>query len=93
MLALQISNSQLESLVEFSRPAVVLGFCGELALLVSQEWTDHGDVDERPKHPRRLPLHVVHRDDWRGDEREGEQIKDKRDKHKAVGVMLLHARM
>lgn len=89
MLALQISNSQLESLVEFSRPAVVLGFCGELALLVSQEWTDHGDVDERPKHPRRLPLHVVHRDDWRGDE----QIKDKRDKHKAVGVMLLHARM
>lgn len=58
------SNSQLESLVELCRPAVVLGLGGELALLVSQEGADHGDVNKGPEHARRLPLHVVHRDDW-----------------------------
>ena len=63
-VGVQISDSQLESLVELCRPAVVLGLCGELALLVGQEGTDHGDFDERPEHPGRLPLHIIHCDDW-----------------------------
>lgn len=58
-----LSHSQLEGLVELGRPAVVLGFGGELALLVGQEGADHADLHEGPEHPRRLPLHVVHCDD------------------------------
>lgn len=57
-------NSQLECLVELRCPAVVLRLCGELALLISQEGADHGNLNERPKHPRCLPLHVVNGDDW-----------------------------
>lgn len=57
------SNLQLKGLVEFCSPAVVFGLCGELALLVGQEWTHHGDLDERPEHPGCLPLHIVHGDD------------------------------
>lgn len=60
----QISNSQLESLVELCRPAVVLGLRGELALLVGQEGTNHGDFDKRPEHPGCLPLHIIRCDDW-----------------------------
>ncbi len=76
----QVSNSQLERLVELCRPAVVLGFCGELALLVGQEGTNHGDFNERPEHPRCLPLHVVRCDDWmerswKTGEREGEHMR------------------
>lgn len=58
-----LSHSQLKGLVELGRPAVVLGFGGELALLVGQEGADHADLHEGPEHPRRLPLHVVDCDD------------------------------
>lgn len=61
---LRFSNSQLEGLVELRRPAVVLGLCGELALLVGKVRADHADFHERSEHPRRLPLHVVHCNDW-----------------------------
>lgn len=64
MEKLRFSNSQLEGLVELCRPAVVLGLCGELALLVGQVGADHADFNERPEHPRRLPLHVVYGNDW-----------------------------
>lgn len=57
-------NSQLEGLVELGRPAVVLGFCSKLALLVCQEGTNQADFDKRPEHARSLPLHVVHCNDW-----------------------------
>lgn len=57
------SNSQLKGFVELGRPAVVLGFGSELALLVGQEGTNQADFDKRPEHARRLPLHVVHCND------------------------------
>lgn len=49
----------MEGLVEFGRPAVVLGFGGELALLVAEVRANHGDLNKRPEHPRRLPLQII----------------------------------
>lgn len=52
----QTVNSQVEGLIEFRRPAVVLGFGLEFTFLVAELRTDHGDLHKRPEHARRLPF-------------------------------------
>lgn len=50
---------QVEGLVEFGRPAVVLGFSLKFTFLVTEVRTDHGDLYEGPEHARRLPFQII----------------------------------
>lgn len=61
-------HSQVEGLVELGRPAVVLGLGLELALLVTEVGSDHGDLHEGPEHPRRLPLQIIGSHHWYNEE-------------------------
>lgn len=53
------SNSQLEALVVLGCPAVVFGFGGELAFLVTELRSNNVDLDEGAEDARSLPLEVV----------------------------------
>lgn len=57
----------MKGLVEFRRPAVVLGLGLESTLLVAELRPDHGDLHEGSEHPRRLPLQVTGSHDCRGE--------------------------
>lgn len=52
-------HSQLEALVVFGGPAVVLGLGGKFPLLVTQVGADDVDLNEGPEDARRLPLQVI----------------------------------
>lgn len=61
-------DSQVEGLVELGRPAVVLGLGLELALLVTEVGSNHGDLHKGPEHPRRLPLQIIGSHHWYNEE-------------------------
>lgn len=57
----ELFYSQVEGLVEFRRPAVVLGFGGEFAFLVAEVRPDHRHFHEGTEHSGRLPPQIVRR--------------------------------
>lgn len=54
-----IFYSQVERLVEFRCPAVVFGFGGEFAFLVTEVWPDHRHLHKRTEHSRCLPPQII----------------------------------
>jgi hypothetical protein len=55
----RLPHSQLEALVVFGGPAVVLGFGGKFSFLVTELGPNDVDLNERPEDARSLPLEVV----------------------------------